>query len=552
MKNFVLVPLVMAYLTLQNFAQAQTTPDAGSLLQQIERERGAQLPKRMAPDKPAEPAAMRALDGASVTVTEFRFVGNTLLTTTQLGTALGEYRNRPLDFNQLQAAAAAVANAYREAGWVVRAYLPKQDITEGVVTIQIVEAVFAGGVLEGDKPKRFDVANLLARIEASQAQGQLLNANNLDRALLLADDLPGVAVSGSLRPGDRSDSTELVFKVVDEPVSSGEISVDNAGSRSTGQQRFSESITLSSPAGLGDLFNASFIATQGSEYARFSYSMPLGLHGMRIGASVTGMNYHVITPEFVLLGSNGKSQSSGFDLSYPVLRSRLRNLYFNFNYDRKRFHNEASLSVQSDYAVEISTLGMSGNIYDSIGGGGANSASLAWSSGKLDHRSLESGEIPALGGRFFKLRYSATRQQVISETLSLYASYSGQRAQRDLDSSEKFFLGGASGVRAYPASEAGGSSGQLANLELRLRLPENFTVSGFRDWGRVSNFDSAPSYSLSGVGLALAWYSSLGANVKLTLARRSGNNPNPVVSSGRDQDGSLIFNRCWLTASIPF
>ena len=35
-----------------------------------------------------------------------------------------------------------LAAAYREAGWVVRAYLPQQDIAGGTVTIQIVEAIF--------------------------------------------------------------------------------------------------------------------------------------------------------------------------------------------------------------------------------------------------------------------------------------------------------------------------------------------------------------------------------------------------------------------------
>ena len=110
---------------------AQTPPDAGALQQQIERERQQQLPRRIAPDKPATPAVLPPLAGIVVTVKQFRFVGNTLLSAEQLAPAVAPFLDRPLDYNQLQAAAAAVAETYRAAGWVVRAYLPQQDIKDG-------------------------------------------------------------------------------------------------------------------------------------------------------------------------------------------------------------------------------------------------------------------------------------------------------------------------------------------------------------------------------------------------------------------------------------
>ncbi len=77
------------------------------------------------------------------------------------------------------------------------------------------------------------------------------------------------------------------------------------------------------------------------------------------------------------------------------------------------------------------------------------------------------------------------------------------------------------------------------------------TVSGFYDHGRVRNDDGNPSYGLKGAGLAAAWQSSFGLNLKATWARRIGNNPNPTAS-GEDQDGSLDKNRFWLSASQSF
>jgi outer membrane protein assembly factor BamA len=69
---------------------------------------------------------MQPLVGVAVTVRQFRFAGNTLLSSDQLAPVLANYLNRPLDYTQLQAAAAAVADVYRAAGSVARTNsLPK-------------------------------------------------------------------------------------------------------------------------------------------------------------------------------------------------------------------------------------------------------------------------------------------------------------------------------------------------------------------------------------------------------------------------------------------
>ena len=541
---------------------AQTAPDAGSLLQQLERERRPALPPKALPSRPAEPAALQPLQGASVTVSSFRFVGNTLLSAGQLAPAVAEYLNRPLDFSQLQAASAAVAEIYRAAGWIVRAYLPQQDIVDGVVTIQIVEAVFGGVQLEGAPATRVSLTQIQRGIDAQQAVGAPLNADAIDRALLLADDLPGVAVSGSLREGTQASQTELVIKLADEPLLMGEGTLDNTGSRSTGAKRLSANLNFNSAFGLGDLLSANLIHTQGSDYLRLGGTLPVGAKGWRIGANASNMRYRLITEEFAALDSKGTSSTAGLEASYPLIRSRLQNLYFNASLDHKSFDNQANGVTSTNYQASSLSLSLSGNLFDKLGGGGANSASLALTSGQLDLSGSPNQAADAASsqtdGSYRKLRYSVSRQQVITDEVSFYAALSGQWASKNLDSSEKFYLGGSSGVRAYPGSEAGGAAGQLLNLELRWRLPEGFNLTGFIDAGQVTvnannNFTGAPAlndYSLKGAGLTLAWQGSSGLSLRATWARRIGDNPNPTAT-GNDQDGSLVSNRFWLTASLP-
>ncbi|HLA35915.1 MAG TPA: ShlB/FhaC/HecB family hemolysin secretion/activation protein [Rhodocyclaceae bacterium] len=559
--------LCLPSLCLPLAAHAQPAPDAGSLLQEIERSQPSTLPGKRAPLPPL-PQEMQAPSGAHVMVKSFRFVGNTLLTNEELAAVVAPYRDRSLNFAQLQAAAADVAKAYRAAGWIVRAYLPKQDVTDGAITIQIVEAVFGGALIEGAAAQRVARERLLDIVAAQQRAGEPLNADAIDRTLMLLDDLPGVSVAGALREGARERETQLLLKLTDEPPMVGEFGLDNTGSRSTGRERLTANVNLNSPFGQGESFSANALLTRGSDYMRVGASLPVGNDGWRLGANASHLRYKVITDDFKALDIHGSSDSLAIDANYPIIRSRLGNLYFNAGLEQKSFDNRArnlntgSIDPTTRYKLETVTLGLMGNLFDSLGGGGANSASVSLIQGDLNLEGSPNQAADAAGARtngsYNKWRYALSRQQALSEGLSLYAAYSGQRASKNLDSSEKFYLGGASGVRAYPSSEGGGAHGELLTVELRYRLDPRTVLTAFHDSGRVTvnrnEFAVPPSlnnYSLRGSGVAVAWQGESGLNLKLVWARRDGGNLNPTAT-GNDQDGSRIKDRIWLTATLPF
>jgi hemolysin activation/secretion protein len=466
-----------------------------------------------------------------------------------LSSVVQTYLNKPQDFSQLQEAAVAVAAVYREAGWLVRTFLPQQDLTDGVLTIQIVEAVFSGIGLEGADSERVKFDQVADIFEKQQALGQAANANALDRALLLADDLPGVVVSGNLVAGVNEGETGIDIRLKSEPLVVGEVSIDNTGSRSTGSERLGASLYVNSPLGKGDLTAVNLSHSSGSDYLRVSVTAPLGSDGWRAGGSASSLRYKIVSPEFAALQSQGESGSFGLEASYPLVRARKRNLYLNLNFEHKTFHNESNATVQSDYVSRNTSIGLTGNLYDDLGG--ANSASISLVAGTLSLGSLQPAENAAREGGFNKFRFALSRQQALTSELSLFGALSGQQASQPLDSSEKFMLGGATGVRAYPSSEGSGSAGQVANIELRWRLPQGFSLAGFYDWGSVRNFDNSPNYSLKGLGMSLVWQTPMGGIIKAIWSRRMGDNPNPTAT-GMDQDGSLDMNRWWLTASMPF
>ena len=542
---------------------AQALPDAGSLRQQIEQQREPHLPQAVRPERVTPPPEIKAPAGMTVKPQAFRIVGNTLLSAEQLAPALAEFVGRELDFAGLQRATDAVAAAYREAGWLVRVYLPEQDISTGVVTLQVVEARFAGVRFEGEAPARVMRQEIEAHFSRQQKTGAFLNANALDRALLLADDLPGVSVAGTLAPGASNGETTLVLQTTDEPFIYGDIGLDNNGARSTGSNRVTANMNINSPGGRGELVSLNLLHAQGSDYGRVALTVPDGYNGLRLGVSATSMRYEVVggPTSITSLQIKGRSSSMGLDWSYPLVRSRLHNLYFSGGLENKAFYSEnrnknaSDPKSYSDYESNSLRMGLSGNRFDDLAGGGANSASLQMLWGSLTGMRAHS-QLDSIDRSYRKINYSASRQQTVTADHSLLLSLQGQHATQVLDSSEKFYIGGASTVRAYPVSELGGERGQVLSAEWRWRLNPAWVLSAFADQGRVVSLpatasDQRTSLTLRGHGLSASWQGPMGVVTKLTWARRDGANPKPT-QAGTDSDGTLKLNRIWFTASVPF
>lgn len=529
-------------------AWAQAAPDAGALRHQIDGELRTPLPPRAAPLPVEKPAPLALPAGARLTVRQFRFEGNTLLAEPRLAAAVQGFVGHPIGFADLQAATQAVATLYRDAGWIVQAWLPRQDVTEGVVTIAVVEARFAGAHVEGGPKLRMSEELVVAAVQSRQATGAPVSADALDRGLLLANDLPGVSVSGALESGAHDGETALALRLTPEPLVTGQASLDNGGSRSTGAARALATVTLASPLHAADQARFDLVDSEGSHYERVAYTVPFGVDGLRGGMNLSRLDYRLVGSEFRALHGSGDSTAWGADLSYPLLRSRQRNLYLALNGERTVFLNRANGIVQSRYGVDAATLGLSGNAFDDEGGG-ATSLSLAWEHGQVRQGHLDVGENPIVAGAYDKLRYTGTRQAQVTPTVSLYGAVTGQFAHKPLDSSGRFYIGGPAGVRAYPVNEGSGDRGQVLTFEARWRPLDALTLIGFEDWGHVA--DSRGAETLKGAGISVVWIGPYNLNAQATLARRIGINADRGAA-GRDTDGSLDRNRLWLQAQLPF
>jgi len=130
---------------------------------------------------------------ALITLKNIQFQGVTILGDMELKELVTPYIGVPMSYEQMLDIGMTVESYYRKNNYLARAILPPQDLTDGVLTVDVIESVFSKIEVEqglADMPNTQQ--HVTALIEAQQPTGELLNSKNLDRGLALANDLPGM------------------------------------------------------------------------------------------------------------------------------------------------------------------------------------------------------------------------------------------------------------------------------------------------------------------------------------------------------------------------
>ena len=249
---------------------------------------------------------------------------------------------------------------------------------------------------------------------------------------------------------------------------------------------------------------------------------------------------------------------------YPLLRADDRSATVTLSADGKKFQNTSAQGLlMSDYEAKVMAAQVAGFYRDLNPGGGTGTYSLQLAHGSINLDGSLSQQTDATTvhteGVFNKLRISGSWQQSLTTQTTAFVSYTGQLADKNLDSSEKMQLGGMNGVRAYPTGEGSGTDAQLVQFELRHSLESGINLTGFYDWGQLwlqhdPSYPGGPQHNRNtykGFGASIGYTNEDGVSFKATWARKSGQNPNPT-QTGNDQDGTRDRNRYWLQVTVPF
>ncbi|WP_276843120.1 ShlB/FhaC/HecB family hemolysin secretion/activation protein [Herbaspirillum huttiense] len=557
-RSFLLHPiaaaLVLAGLAPQ--ASAQTAPDAGSILQQLQPALPV-APATSAPSLKLEPRDEPTLpQTAPFEVKRFQIAGNTVFATESLHELVAGEEGKSLTLVQINTLAERITRYYQQRGYpLARAIIPVQTIRDGVVVIQVVEARYGQVRLNNQSAVRDSL--LQATLDGLQS-GAVIEDEALNRSLLLLSDVPGVGVAATLEPGVAVGSSDVTVNTTVNPATLGTVAVDNYGNRYVDRVRVSGNLNVVNPLHHGDLLSATVLSTgSGMNYGRLSYDILVNGQGTHVGAAYSLLRYK-LGSELSALDANGTASVASLWGRHPLMRSRQANVYAQVQVDGKRLRDHVDASaLRTDRHLLNWVMSINGDIRDSLLAGGISIWSLGWTSGRLFFDDTAAAAADAAAGQtrggFAKWNANFSRLQGISAGHALYLNLAAQWSDGNLDSAEKMTAGGPYTVRGYDVGAMSGDSGYVGTIEWRHELGNG--LSG--QWQAIAFLDSAyikvnqhpwsagaNSGSLSGAGVGLNWNGPDQWRASVSVASRVGAMPSMVASQ------SSV--RAWATLSKAF
>jgi hemolysin activation/secretion protein len=513
-------------------AAAQTPPDAGRLLEETRPPPRPALPPATAPrvvEPPVRPT-LNMPEGVKVTPSAFRISGAVSYPAEQLAELVKPWVGRALDINGLNEAAGAITRHYQSAGHLLTyAYVPAQRVADGVIELAVLEGRLEGVQIVTAQDVRLRDEVVQAHTDALAGR-QPVKQEEVERQLLLLNDLPGVTARAAFTPGATTGGADMVVSVAEDEPLDVRLELNNHGSRSTGEVRGGISLRLNDLFGWGDSTLARAITSRkgGLVSGSLSTSVPLGGNGYRVGMSVSRLTYE-LGSDFQNLGATGVANAFGVDASYPFIRSTNGNLSLRAAYEQKRLRDDVRLIASSNPKRNDSLdVTMNFDRRDSFGGASAGSITASMGDLKILNTLRREQDVLLTAREYRKLGLQLVRQQSISGPWSLYLRTAAQATGGNLDSSEKLGLTGPGMVRAYAAGEASVDQGALLSAELRYvhdYVGGSFVWGLFHDHaeGRINRrpLDAAGNeVRIAGSGLSVQWTGD-GVGISASMAWRS-------------------------------
>ncbi|MCO6418711.1 BamA/TamA family outer membrane protein [Siccirubricoccus sp. KC 17139] len=448
---------------------------------------------RLAPSVEGPPLRRQEGPGAAVElhIGTVRITGNEAIEETQLAPAIAGLADSTVPLARIEESRLGILRAYRDRGFpfaAVNAGVTRRPDSNLVdLTFAVTEGFIAEVKLEGDAenigPAGTQVLRFLNRLIGVRP----VSTAAVERALLLASDIPGLTVRGTLRPLQTEPGALQLVAQVERKAVSGYVNIDNRGYRLVGPWQGLFVAGVNSLTSFGERTELSFFGAPNSTqwFAQASVETFLGGSGLRMRL-YAGTGETRPSGSLREIGYFGRTTVGGVGLTYPIVRSRPFNLYAVGNFDFFESEVETGTSGRtraSRDAIRILRAGLDAQLLESW---------LPWFPAATTFGSIRLHQgVTGLGatrngyplsGRsggedfgFRKLTGEIQRTQPLfspfeGSLLSVQALFSGQYSDDVLPQAEKYYVGGNRLGRGYYAGQITGDKAWGLALELQFDL----------------------------------------------------------------------------------
>ena len=487
-------------------------------------------------------SAVYALDVKSIDVR-----GISLPIETKIDQSVEDYLGEPINLDLLEQLKASIFQTYSDAGYFARVTFPEQDLTNGVIRINVQELTLGDVTVSTDDSVRFDPARAAQYFTRIIKKDSPLSIDDLDGQSIALDGLNGVAAEQSVSFPEDTKQVDVDIKLEGTELAEFSAQVDNFGTELTGRERISLDAQLNSLLGLGDRIVLSGVKSSRLSSRSVDFELPAGYRGERLVYGRSDSNFSTTGATSV----HGKSMrdwarfrsgetfilSSPFNLEVGVERSRMTDS-----------SNENKKTTEQYVAGSLAWVNSSSSAAANV------SARLILGDLLLYRTPTDADRDLNAIGTYRKLLLNVTGQRKISPQNSFTVTSACQFSSKNLDPMSEIDLSGPSAVRAYDVAAVSVDQGCFAQTEFVHQQTEQRAFFGFFDVasGKTNHSNHAAlkedneknEFSIFGAGVGARLNFADKFNLSITYAKRLGSCGGCAQSQAQD--------RLWAALTVTF
>ncbi len=510
---------------------------------------------------------------AGFDIVRFQVDGNSLLPAERVQELVAPFVGRRKVYGDVQKALEALENDYRRLGYgTVQVYVPEQELTSGVVKVQVSEGVVGKVTITGNK--YFNNENVRAGLPQLQ-EGKAPNMRQLSENVQLSNENPAKQVEVTLGTSEEEGKVDIKVEVKEEDPERFYVTLDNTGTKASGKHRLGFSyqnanignsdqvLTLAyttavdPPGGMKILGNR-VLPTQDGDGVKvdiFSIGYRLPLYSLGDSIDFIYGNSSTDTPASSPtlgggLGINGKGEVFGLRYNHIFPRAGEYTSKLVLGYDYKYMNSRCSIAgvptpfglagctphtlrpVTATYSGQWQKPGESidfniGVVHNLFPVGSEYLfVPVAPAAGGTDRYSAASGYKTK--DEFTALRFGGSYATAIGGDWLLRVAASGQYAENALPAGERLGVAGSTAVRGFLERAVAVDRGYFANFEAyspdiaaSAGLPGNLKWLMFLDTAHGFNLNPSVNQkvNIASVGVGLRYNLKKDVSVRFDVAR---------------------------------
>jgi hemolysin activation/secretion protein len=509
-------------------------------------------------------------------ILKFQIDGNSLLSSERALELVAPFIGARKVYGDVQKALEALEGEYRRLGFgTVQVYVPEQELTTGVVRLQVSEGVVGKVTITGNK--YFDNDNVRASLPQLR-EGFAPNMRQLSENVQLANENPAKQLEVTLATSEIDGQVDIKVEVKEEDPDRVFLTLDNTGTKASGKHRVGISYQNANVNNRDQVLTLAYTtaldAPTGVKVDIFSVGYRLPLY--RIGDSIDVIygNSSTNTPASVLapggtLALNGKGIVAGLRYNHIFPRAGEFTSKLVLGLDYKYINSRCTTGgvptsidppgvtasctpytlrpVTATYSGQWQRPGEAidfnvGFIHHLFPMGTFYTGPMG-----IDRYSFVTGRQTS--DKFSALRLGGSYATALADDWLGRAALTAQYAQNPLPSGEQLGLVGSSAVRGFLERAVSTDRGYVANLEVyspeyagKLGLDGSLKAIGFVDWASGHNLasNSFARANVASAGMGLRYNLKKDISLRFDVARvLEGHQPTPGNSAEAAKPGDI-------------